>query len=460
MSEQGAANPYKPGQVNEVTGRAPRKRAPWYEILGFAIFDFANSSYTTVIITVIFGNVFWFYIVGDEARGNWLWSLALGISYFFVLISAPVIGAFMDFTASKKRFLFGTYRITVLATTALYLVDPGAIVFGVILIIISNFGFASGENIVSAFLPELGPSNELGKISGYAWGLGYFGGIGSTLLVMFITGFGATEGDYEMKRWVGPITGLFFLLAGIPTFLLMKERAKPRTLPPGQTLLTIGFSRVYTTLREIGDFKDLILFLVSYFFAYSGLAIVISFAFIYGEQVIQWGEGAAAIMFVLTNLSAAVGAVIFGFIQDRIGDKLTYNITLVIWIAAVVLIYAAVDVTGIINGLLGTELLTETVFLGIGALAGMCLGATQSASRAVTGVFSPETKSGEFFGLWGLSTKLAAAVGLITYGLFQLLVGIEVAILLCAGFFGVGLLINLFTNEERGKRMAREHQGE
>ena len=113
---------------------------------------------------------------------------------------------------------------------------------------------------------------------------------------MSITGFSATEGDYEIKRLVGPITGIFFLLAGIPTFLLMKERAKPKTLPPGATLATIGFKRLGETLSEVRQFRDLIVFLLSYFFAYSGLAIVISFAFIYGEQEIKWSGGAAAIM--------------------------------------------------------------------------------------------------------------------------------------------------------------------
>ncbi len=434
-----------------------RRRAPWYEILGFALFDFANSSYTTVIITVVFGNVFWFYIVGDEAEGNWLWSLSLGISYIMVLLSAPVLGAFMDFTGSKKKFLFLMYMITVVATCALYFVSPGAVLLGMILIIISNFGFSSGENIVSAFLPELGDAEDLGKISGYAWGLGYFGGIGSALLVMFVTGFGATEGEYELKRLVGPLTGIFFLVAGIPTFLLLKERAKPHQLPPGQTLYTIGFSRLRDTFKHIREFRDLIRFLISYFFAYSGLAIVISFAFIYGEQEIKWSGSAAAIMFVLTNISAAVGAVIFGMIQDRIGDKLTYNITLVIWIVAVLLIYGAPEVTAGLNGILGTELQTETVFLAIGSLAGLCLGATQTASRAVTGVFTPESKNGEFFGLWGLSTKLAAAVGLITYGLFTLAVGIKMSILLCAAFFAVGLVINLTTDEARGRAAARDY---
>lgn len=434
-----------------------RKRAPWYEILGFALFDFANSAYTTVIITVVFGNVFWHYIVGDEVQGNWLWSVALFCSYMVVVITAPILGAFMDFTASKKRFLFASYILTVVATASLYFISPGAVVVAVILIAVSNFGFSSGENIVSSFLAELGPPEDLGKISGYAWGLGYFGGIGSTLIVMFVTGFSATEGPYEIKQLVGPLTAGFFLVAAIPTFLLLKERARPRQLPPGQTLLTIGFSRLGRTLREVSNFRDLINFLISYFFAYSGLAIVISFAFIYGEQVIQWSGSAAAIMFVLTNLSAAVGAVLFGMIQSRIGDKRTYNITLVIWIAAVVLIYAAPTVTAGINSMLGTELATQTVFLGIGALAGLCLGATQTASRAVTGVFTPESKTGEFFGLWGLATKLAAAIGLITYGLFTLLVGIETAILLCAVFFAIGLVINLFTDERRGREAAANY---
>lgn len=434
-----------------------RRRAPWYEILGFALFDFANSAYTTVIITVVFGNVFWHYIVGDEVQGNWYWSVALFCSYMCVVVTAPILGAFMDFTASKKRFLFLSYLITVLATASLYFISPGGIGVAILLIAVSNFGFSSGENIVSSFLSDLGSPEELGKISGYAWGLGYFGGIGSTLIVMFVTGFSATEGPYELKQWTGPITAAFFFFAAIPTFILLKERGKPRQLPAGETLITIGFTRLRRTLGEVANFRDLMIFLISYFFAYSGLAIVISFAFIYGEQVIKWTGSAAAIMFVLTNLSAAVGAVLFGIIQSRIGDKLTYNITLLIWIAAVVLIYAAPAVTAGINAAMGTELATQSVFLGIGALAGLCLGATQTASRAVTGVFTPESKAGEFFGLWGLSTKLAAAIGLITYGLFTKLVGIETAILLCAVFFAIGLIINMFTDEKRGRAAAANY---
>ena len=428
--------------------------APKREIFGFALFDFANSAYTTVIVTVLFGNVFWFYIVGDQQQGNWLWSLALGISYLLVVLAAPILGAFMDVTGGKKKYLVASCLLTVIATSALYFVEPGTIVLAMVLICISNFGFSMGEIVVSSYLPELGSRDQLGKISGYAWGLGYFGGISSTLLAMWVTGFGATEGGYELKRLIGPITGMFFLFAAIPTFVLLRERRVPVKLPAGVNVLSSSFTTMKTTLAELPQFRDLSWFLCSYFFAYSGLAIVISFAFIYGEQVIGLAPGQAATMFVVLNLASAMGALVFGHIQSKFGDKWTYNLTLVIWIFAVVLTYKSPGLTQWINTTLSAEFSVATVFMACGGLSGICLGATQSASRAMTGVLSPSSKAGQFFGLWGLTTKLAAAVGLITYGLFQLWVGVEMSILLCGGFFAIGLLINLMMNEPRGVALA------
>ena len=439
-----------------------KKRAPLREIIGWAMFDFANSSYTTVIITVAFSVVFPKLIVGDEKSGNLLWSYALSIALFLVAFSGPILGAIMDFSASKKKFLFGSYIITVLATAALYFVVPGepyAVVLGIILVAVSNYGFSVGENFASAFLPDLGPPEDLGKISGFAWGIGYFGGILSTGLVLALT----TPHDMtnlDGVRLIGPITGAFFFLAGIPTFLLLKERGKAKELPPGRNYFSIGFDRLKKTIAEIKDFRDLIIFLFSFFFAYAGLAIVISFAFIYGDQVIKWDASAQALMFVLTNLSAAVGALLFGFIQDRIGDKKTYSITLIVWIIAVTLIWGANGLTQWINSTFGSQLESQTVFLFIGVLAGLCLGSTQSSARAMVGVFSPESKAGEFFGFWGLSGKLSAIFGLLSLGFLQYMLGLENAILLCSGLFLIALIVNMSVDEARGKKMAREHQGE
>lgn len=440
------------------------KRASRKELFGWAMFDFANSSYTTVIITVIFCIIFPKIIVGDgpEYRlGNLLWSTALSISYLIVLISAPVFGAIMDFTASKKKFLFGSCLLTVIATAALYFVQPGYIILGMLLIILSNVGFSYSESFVSSFLPGLGPSEDLGKISGYAWGLGYFGGLASTAIVMFGLGAGVyTLENFANLRLVGPATGLFFLIAAIPTFLWVKERSVPRALPRNENYFTVGFKRLKKTFRDIRDYRDLMILLGSFFFAYAGLSIVISFAFIYGDQVVKWSGMTQILMFVITQFTAAGGAFLFGFIQDRWKAKQTFIMTLLIWVVAVTLIYGVGSVTVFVNGALGMSLKEEHIFLIIGSIAGLGLGSTQSACRAMVGLFSPNTKAGEFFGLWGFTSRLSAIFGLMGLGLLQSLFGLQRAVLVCSVFFFIAVIIVLFVNEERGKAIARKHAGE
>lgn len=440
------------------------QRASRKELFGWAMFDFANSSYTTVIITVVFCIIFPRIIVGDgpEYRlGNLLWSTSLSISYLLVLLSAPFFGAIMDYTGRKKMFLLGSCILTVIATASLYFVHPGYIIPGMILIILSNIGFSYSESFVSSFLPGLGPPKDLGKISGYAWGLGYFGGLMSTAIVMF--GLGAsvyTLDNFSNLRLVGPVTGLFFLIAAIPTFIWVKERTKPREIPINENYFTIGFKRLRRTFRDIRDYKDLMILLASFFFAYAGLSIVISFAFIYGDQVIKWSAPTQILMFIITQITAAGGAFFFGIIQDRWKAKQTFILTLVLWVVSVGLIYTVTPFTAIFNSLLGTTAQEEHIFLIIGSIAGLGLGSTQSACRAMVGMFSPDTKAGEFFGLWSFTSRLSAILGLMGLGLLQTLLGLRQAILVCAVFFFIAIIIILFVNEQRGKITANKHSGE
>jgi UMF1 family MFS transporter len=428
------------------------------------MFDFANSSYTTVIITIVFCSIFTGVIVGDgpEFRyGNYLWTVALSLSYLIVLLTSPLLGAVMDFTGSKKRFLFCSYILTVIATCALYFVKPGYIISGIVLIILSNVGFSYGEAFVSSFLPGLGPPEDLGKISGYAWGLGYFGGLISTGIVYF----GFHGNNYLIEnianlRLVGPVTGLFFLIAAVPTFLWVKEPLKPGVLPDGENYFSIGIKRLKKTFMEIRDFKDLVILLASFFFAYAGLSIVIAFAFIYGKQIIKWEGSTEIFMFIITQCTAAGGAFLFGFIQDKWGAKKTFILTLILWIIAILLIYGANAVTGFINDMTGTSFKSEYIFLIIGSIAGLGLGSTQSACRAMVGLFSPDTKAGEFFGLWSLANRLAAILGLMAVGMLQTALGLQVAVLICSLFFIIAVAIVVFVNEERGKAAARQHAGE
>lgn len=405
--------------------------APRREIFGWAMFDFANSAYTTVIVTVVYSVVFPRLIVGDGPdyrQGNLLWALALSASYALVVITAPILGAVMDHAGHRKRWLMASWLLTVIATASLYFVTPGYVALAMALIAISNYGFAVGESFTASFLPELGPPDKLGKISGFAWGLGYFGGLIAAGTVIFGLGPQTAE-NVDKLRWVGPITAAFFFVGALPTFLLLKERAVPKPLPAGQTWLTVGFAQLGGTLRALRSYRDLMVFFASFFFAMAGLSIVISFAFIYGDQVIHWSAQSQTLMFVITQVTAASGAIAFGYIQAKIGDIRTYGLTLLIWTGTVALIAFTVPIATAIG------VAPEHFFLLVGCFAGGCLGATQSAARTVVAVMSPADRVGEFFGLWGLFGKLASILGLLSIGFLQSHLGLANAILVCGGFF-------------------------
>ncbi|HMB98326.1 MAG TPA: MFS transporter [Balneolaceae bacterium] len=437
--------------------RRQTKRASKKEIFGWAMFDFANQSYTLLIITVIFPVLFTTVIVGDAEGdyrlGNLLWSVALATSYFLVVLTGPVFGAVMDFSAMKKKFLFYSYLLTIVSTTLLYFVEPGMIVLGVVLMIISNFAYSIGENFIAAFLPSLGPPEDFGKISGFGWALGYLGGLASAGFVIVFLG-DATAENFERIRWVGPFAAAFFLFAAIPTFVWVKEPGVRNKLPEGESFTSVGFQRLGRTMKEIGKFRELAIFLISVFFAMAGIYIVISFAFIYGDQVVKWDEEVRVLMFVVVQVTAAAGAFLFGYLQDKIGAKLTYNLTLILWFLGVLGIWAVLDITEWINMQFGLSMEAQYVFLYIGVIAGLSLGSSQSASRALVGLFTPENKAAEFFGFWGLSNKLAGVFGIIGLGLLQTQFGLHQSVLFCAALFLVAVLVSMFVDQEKGEEVA------
>ncbi|MCG5517045.1 MFS transporter, partial [Ectothiorhodospira sp. 9100] len=252
---------------------------------------------------------------------------------------------------------------------------------------------------------------------------------------------------------VGPFAAMFFLVAAIPTFLWVVERGRSRRLKGGfRSYLGIGFRRVRATFKDLRHYRDLAILLVSVFFAMAGIYIIISFTFIYGAQVIQWDEQVRIIMFVTVQLTAAAGALGFGFLQDRMGARTIYLATLMLWIVAVTLIFA----TPWLGQVLPLE--AQHVFLMVGSVAGLCLGSTQSAGRALVGVLAPRPRAAEFFGFWGLASKMAAILGLMGLGLLQVLVGLHVSILFCSLLFALALVVALGLDEARGRRVAEERE--
>ncbi|MCK5770144.1 MFS transporter [Algiphilus sp.] len=433
-----------------------RKLAPAREIVGWGMFDFANQAYTLLIITVIYGDLFTRVIVGDAPdyrMGNLLWSLALAASSLMVVVAAPIAGAIMDATRTRKRFLFASYLGTVATTALLFFVEPGMAWLGVLLIVLSNFFYGVGESFVSAFLPGLGPARSLGWISGLGWGMGYVGGLVSTAFALAFLGEVSVE-NFDTVRWVGPFAAVFFLLAAIPTFAFVRERGRRRAPVPGTSWLALGTSRVRATLRGLGGFRDLSLLMLSIFFVMAGIYIVISFAFIYGAQVIGWDESVRVAMFVTVQITATVGAIAFGFLQSRIGAKAVYLSTLALWIAAIVAIWQTPTVAAVANTLFGVAWEAQYVFLFAGVLSGLSLGSSQSAGRALVGMLTPRSKAAEMFGIWGMVAKLAAVFGMVGLGIIQAVFGLADAIVFCVLLFAAALVVTARVDTDRGEAVA------
>ncbi|WP_019674421.1 MFS transporter [Arsukibacterium perlucidum] len=430
--------------------------APKREIFGWSMFDFANQAYTLLIITVIYGDLFTRVIVGDAPDyrlGNLLWSISLAISYLMVVVANPVCGAVMDYSASRKRFLFFSYLLTVFATAMLYFVEPGWLWPAMLLIIISNFAYAIGEGFIASFLTDLGPRKALGWISGLGWSLGYIGGLVATAFALLFLGE-VSKDNYQTIRWVGPFAAGFFLLAAIPTFVWLRERGVKRLLPAGQSMLNMAFIRLNTTWRAMHQFRDLRTLLISIFFAMAGIYIIIAFSFIYGAQVIGWDEQVRVLMFVTVQITAAIGAIGFGFLQSRIGAKVTYIMTLSLWLLAILAIWQTPFIAELCRQWFGVNWQAQYVFLVAGVLAGASLGSSQSAARALVGVLTPLGKSAEFFGFWGMATKLAAVFGMLGLGLLQWAFGLADAIIFCLVLFTLAIVAVLPVQEARGSAVA------
>ena len=424
---------------------APVNPAGRREILSWAFYDFANSGYTTVVLTTIYSAYFVGVVAADiEQRypgtATLLWTLSVGIANFCVLLSGPVVGAVADYRATKKAFLLVTTIGCVLGTALLGAAPPGYVVIAMALVIVSNIAFTSGENLIAAFLPEIAHSDQMGRISGYGWSLGYFGGLLTLGTCLAYVSFAESQG-LGATHFVPVslfITAAIFGVTAAPTFLWLKERAVPRPMPGGRGYLVAGFTEVRNTLARATQLPDLFRFLLCLTLFQSGVVTVIVVAAIYAQEVMNFDQQQLIILIMVVNLTAAAGAFVFGFAQDHWGSVPSLAGALLVWIAAILLTLFAEQ--------------ERDVWIA-GNLIGLAMGATQAGGRALIGRLTPEARNAEFFGLWGLASRAAAILGPISYGMMNRLTdgNYRMAMLTTLAFFVAGLVVLLTVNERRGK---------
>lgn len=413
------------------------------EVFGWAMYDFANSGYTTVVLTAVFNT----YFVGVAAGGaDWAtlaWTMVIAASSLIVMFTMPGLGAHADLHACKKRLLAWTTAACVLATLALALVGRGDLWLAAAAMIVSNVAYSYGETLNAAFLPELARPDALGRVSGWGWSFGYCGGMLSLGLglayVLWAQAQGQAATQFVPVTMV--ITAAVYGLASLATFALLRERAVPRAgAAPGGGLRE-ALRQLADTARHAGELRDFSWLLACGFFFQAGIAVVIALAAVYAEQVLGFRQAQTMMLVFLVNIAAALGAFAFGYGQDRLGHKPALAVTLAGWVLMTVLAYLA---TG------------PGLFWVAAVVAGLCMGSSQSAGRAMVGVFAPETQRAEFFGLWTFATRLAAIAGPLTYGLVTWLTGGDhrLAILSTALFFVAGLVLLAPLDVARGRAAA------
>ena len=415
------------------------------EVWAWAMYDFANSGYTTVVITAIF-NAYFVAVIADNAPwATFAWTLTLAVSYALIMFIAPLLGAYADAYAAKKKLLMLTTAGCVVFTALLFFAGAGNLWLAIPLIILSNFFYGSGENLIAAFLPELAQGHALGRVSGWGWSLGYIGGLASLgaclAYVSWAQGMGQHAADFVPVTML--IVAFLFALSSLPTFLFLKERALPQPHLIGKNSMQESFARLGQTIRHAKLYQDLRRFLVCTVFFQAGIQAVITLAAIYAQQAMHFTTQQTILLIFVVNITAAIGAFLFGHVQDRIGHIPTIAITLCGWIIMVLLAWAAQG---------------PTMFWLAANLAGICMGSSQSAGRALVGLLSPAARRAEFYGLWGMAVKFSSILGPVTYGMVSWISQGDhrLAILITGSYFVLGLLILFGVDVQRGAQAASQ----
>lgn len=420
--------------------------APKREIFAWAMYDFANSGYTTVVLTTIYNAYFVSAIAGHlgNGHGTLMWTIAIAIANGLVVLTAPLVGALADSGAHKKRFLIATTTGCVGFTAMLAFVGPGDVWWAMLLVIGATVMFAAGESLIAAFLPELAAPEDMGRISGYGWSLGYFGGLLSLALCLAYINHAKSLGHVatQFVPVTMLITAAIFMLAAMPTFLWLNERSKPRHSGAFSAHLAGALSSLRYTLSHIPQHRDLFLFLLTLMLFHSGIYTVIVIAAVYASEVMGFGVDETIMMIMLVNITSAVGAFSLGYMQDRIGSVRTLALSLLLWIAAMAVLYFGHD--------------KSSFWIGAN-LIGLAMGSSQSASRALVGQFAPAGHAAEIFGLWGLVVKLAAMVGPLSYGAIAYVSdgNHRLALLATSLYFIAGFVMLMSVDEKRGRKAAQ-----
>lgn len=429
-----------------------RRRAQW----GWYWFDFGNSAYAAVILLAVYSAYFQGKVVGG-AEGSRLWGLSLGIAMIVVALLTPILGTVADYSASKKRFLLLFSALSWVATGLLFFVQAGDVLLGMLFFILAEIGYRGGQVFYNALLLDVAAPEEMGRVSGNGWAFGSVGGI--VCLLLILPPIVLSKSDPLVVRGSFVFTALFFALSSLPLFLWVKEQHTQRSLPPGDTYLSLAYRRLRATFLAVRQFRGFLQFILAFLIYNDGILMALNFAAIIGAVLFGMNQTQLIVFMILVQVTSALGAYAFGIWAERYGLKQ-------------MLIASILMMTGAVVWMIFNQTLTG--YFIIGAVAGFALTGVQSLSRTMAGLFAPESKSAEFFSFFAIAGKSTSFIGPTLFGALAFRMagwfeaqgfsaataeqlGLRASIVSMAVFLVAGLLVLTAVNERRARQAALEY---
>jgi UMF1 family MFS transporter len=420
---------------------APVERAPLPARISWMLFDWSVQPFYTLILTFLFAPYFANVVVGDGPKGQSMWGFAAAIAGVFIAIGSPFLGAFADGRGQRKPWIALFSAVLAVAMASLWIATPAAPPSTIYLVLFAFvIATACAEYtavFTNAIMPSLVPQKELGRLSGAGWACGYFGGLASLFLVaglivpMGDTGktmfgldplFALDTASREGDRIVGPLSAVWYLVFMIPFFLFVPDIRQKRAHDGRHPTAAL-----WDTVRSLPQNRDMLLFLIARMIYTDGLTAIFTFGGIYGASVFGWGPLELGLFGIILTLVGAFGALIGGWLDDRISAKFVIVSALFILLIGAFGILSVdashvfyfVDVEPKAPGSAPFSSTGERVFLAFAIVVGLVSAPVQSSSRSLLARLAPRDKITQYFGLFAFSGKVTAflaplAVGLVT----------------------------------------------
>ncbi len=380
-------------------------------VLSWALYDFANTSFAIVIITVIFP-VFFINVIAPEHIyeknfGDLMWGVASAASILIAAFLAPICGAVADISRSKRRFLIIFTLICVLFVLLLFFTGSGTLVYAMVIFIIANITYQLSMMFYNSFLPELSDKSNVGFISGLGFAFGYMGGFFALLMIYPFLGGGLESENIPYLKLSFILTALYFIIFAMPSFLFLKDKPfniDDKTSLQRESYLKIGFKRLSLTFKEMKRNKNLIRFLTSFFLFSNAFSILAAYAAIYGRNTLNLSLKEIAFLFMLGHFPVIISSVFFGWLVDKIGAKSVIIITLIAWCTVIILI---------------TSVNLKIIFYIVYILASVLTGSTLIASRSLMSFLTPYDKEAEYFSFYAIGGKFSGVLGPVVFGLLS-----------------------------------------